>query len=139
MSAVVAGLLLKANEARIVTLSGSRASHTLVAEKFNKLAVPKNPTREDVAAFVQALQQFCQANQVGKLMLNRRATAGQGAGGAGTFLLEGVILATAMVPVDFVHPATLKATERKAGEQKAQKPGTVDLGKAYDLAYEGLA
>lgn len=138
MSSVVAGLLLKANEARIVTLSGSRASHSLVAEKFNKLAVPKNPTREDVAAFVQALQQFCQANQVGKLMLNRRATAGQGAGGAGTFLLEGVILATSAVPVDFVHPQTLKATERKAGEQKAQKPGTVDLGKAYDLAYEGL-
>ncbi|MGY4534336.1 hypothetical protein ACVW0Y_003475 [Pseudomonas sp. TE3786] len=138
MSSVVAGLLLKANEARIVTLSGTRASHSLVAEKFNKLAVPKNPTQEDVAAFVRALSSFCTANKVDKLMLNRRATAGQGAGGAGTFLLEGVVLASALIPVDFAHPATMKATERKAGDSKAQKPTTIDLGKAYDLAYEGL-
>ncbi|MEN0107611.1 MAG: DUF3010 family protein [Pseudomonas sp.] len=138
MSSVVAGLLLKANEARIVTLSGTRASHSLVAEKFNKLAVPKNPTQQDIAAFVQALQSFCSANQVEKVLLNRRATTGQGAGGAGTFVLEGVILACSPVPVDFAHPATMKATERKAGDSKAQKPTTIDLGKAYDLAYEGL-
>jgi hypothetical protein len=135
---VVAGLLLKANEARIVTLAGTRASHSLVAEKFNKLAVVKNPTREDVAVFVQAVQAFCAANKVEKLVLNRRATAGQGAGGAGTFLLEGVLLACSPVPVDFAHPATMKATDRKAGDSKAQKPTTIDLGKAYDLAYEGL-
>ncbi|WP_271197573.1 DUF3010 family protein [Pseudomonas turukhanskensis] len=135
---MVAGLLLKANEARIVTLSGTRASHSLVAEKLNKLAVAKNPTREDVAAFVQALQAFCAANKIEKLVLNRRATAGQGAGGAGTFLLEGVLLACSPVPVDFAHPATMKATDRKAGDSKAQKPTTIDLGKAYDLAYEGL-
>lgn len=134
----MAGLLLKANEARIVTLSGTRASHSLVAEKFNKLAVPKNPTQQDIAAFVQALQSFCSANQVEKVLLNRRATTGQGAGGAGTFVLEGVILACSPVPVDFAHPATMKATERKAGDSKAQKPTTIDLGKAYDLAYEGL-
>lgn len=138
MSSVVAGLLLKANEARIVTLAGTRASHVLVAEKANKLAVAKNPTREDVAVFVQTLTAFCAANKVEKLVLNRRATSGQGAGGAGTFLLEGVILACSPVPVDFVHPATLKATDRKAGDSKAQQPSTVDLGKAYDLAYEGL-
>lgn len=138
MSSVVAGLLLKANEARIVTLAGTRASHSLVAEKFNKLAVPKNPTQADVAAFVRALSSFCTANNVEKLILNRRATTGQGAGGAGTFLLEGVVLASALVAVDFAHPATLKATDRKAGDSKARKPATVDLGKAYDLAYEGL-
>ncbi len=138
MSSVVAGLLLKANEARIVTLAGTRLGHQLLAEKFNKLAMPKNPTQEDVAAFVRALSSFCLANKVEKLVLNRRATSGQGAGGAGTFLLEGVLLASALVPVEFAHPQTMKATDRKAGDSKAQKPSTVDLGKAYDLAYEGL-
>lgn len=135
---IVTGVFLKANQSRIITLSGSRTSHELLAEKFNKLALPKNPTQGDVEVFVQAFKAHCMSNGIDKVVINRRATNGQGAGGAGTFLLEGVLLATSQVPVEFVHPATIRATDRRGSGAKTKRPSTVDLGKAYDLAFEGL-
>jgi len=135
---IVSGVFLKSNQARIVTASGSRASHNLVVPKFNKLDLPKNPSQDDVEVFVQAFKAHCTSSGIDKIVMNRRATTGQGAGGAGTFLLEGVLLATSPVPVEFVHPATIRATDRRDPASKTNRPNTVDLGKAYDLAFEGL-
>ncbi|TWO83233.1 hypothetical protein AYI75_16205 [Shewanella algae] len=135
---IITGIFLKANQARIITLSGSRASHELLAEKFTKLDLPKNPTQDDVEVFVQAFRAHCTSNSIDKVIINRRATNGQGAGGAGTFLLEGVFLATSQAPVEFVHSATIRATDRREPDLKTERPSTVDLGKAYDLAFEGL-
>lgn len=135
---VVSGILLKANEARMVTLAGNRKTHVLLAEKFNKLQLPRHPTQDDVERFAQALIEHCATQRVDTLVINRRATAGQGAGGAGTFVLEGVLLARSPVPVIFAHPQTIKASDRRAAVDKTLKPGTVDLGKAYDLAFEAL-
>lgn len=136
---VVSGIFLKANEARIVTLTGSRISHSIIAPKFNKISLPKNPSQDDVEVFSQAFKAYCADNSVDKVMINRRATSGQGAGGAGTFLIEGVLLAISPAPIDFVHSATIRATDRKEAQQKNKKPETIDLGKAYDFGYEGLS
>ena len=65
-------------------------------------------------------------------------TTGQGAGGAATFRTEGIFLATSLCPVDLVHPATIRATDRKDGELKESRPDTQDLSKAYDFAFEAL-
>ena len=135
---VISGIFLKANEARIVTLTGSRESHELVAPKINKLSLPKNPTQDDVIIFTQAFKAYSADNSIDKVIVNRRATSGQGAGGAGTFLIEGVLLAISPAPVEFTHPATVRATDRREGDKKEHKPKTVDLGKAYDIGYEGL-
>jgi hypothetical protein len=134
---VVAGVFLKANLARFVTLTGSRKSHAPVASRFNKLELIKNPTQDDVEVFAQALKAFCAEHSI-EIVVNRRATSGQGAGGAGTFLIEGVLLATSPVPLVFSHSATVAATERKESALKIHRPTTADLGKAYDFAYEGL-
>jgi hypothetical protein len=136
---VISGIFLKANEARIVTLTGSKDNHSLVAPRFNKLALPKNPSQDDVEVFSQAFKAYCADNSVDKVIINRRATNGQGAGGAGTFLIEGVLLAISPASIEFVHPATVRATDKREGNQKTEKPGTVDLGKAYDFGYEGLS
>ncbi|MCL1124290.1 DUF3010 family protein [Shewanella surugensis] len=135
---IVAGLLLKSNDIRMVALSGSRERHELIAPKVNKLSLLKNPTQADVAQLVKDVQIYCQAHGVDKIVINRRATTGQGAGGAGTFLIEGILLAVANVEVVFIHPATLRATDKRENERKALQPKTQDLAKAYDLAYEGL-
>ncbi|MGL1931937.1 MAG: DUF3010 family protein [Desulfotalea sp.] len=135
---VISGILLKANEARIVTLTGSRKTHSLLAPKFNKLLLPKNPLQEDVAVFVQAFKAYCIDNSVDGIVINRRVTRGQAAGGAGTFLIEGVLLSISSVPIEFIHSATIRATEKRENELKTKKPQTVDLAKAYDLAFEGL-
>lgn len=136
---VISGVYLKANEARIVTLTGSRDSHELAAPKFNKLSLPKNPTQDDVDIFSQAFKAYCADNSVDKVVVNRRATNGQGAGGAGTFLIEGILLAISPAPIEFVHSATVRATDKREGGKKTHKPQTLDLGKAYDFGFEGLS
>lgn len=135
---VIAGMFLKANAARICTVTGSRKAHSLVAPKFNKLELPKNPSQDDVEAFVLAFKAFCADHSIDQVVINRRATAGQGAGGTGTFLIEGIMLCCSPAPIIFVHAATIKATDRKEAAAKVAKPDTIDLGKAYDLAFEGL-
>lgn len=135
---VVAGVFLKANLARISTVTGNRASHSLIAPKFNKLELVKNPTQDDVEAFVMAFKAFCSDYAVDKIVVNRRTTSGQGVGGAGTFIIEGVLLAASPIPVVFVYNATVAATERKESKLKVHCPTTVDLARAYNLAYEGL-
>jgi hypothetical protein len=136
---VVSGVFLKANEARIVTLTGSKNVHKLIAQKINKLSLPKNPTQDDVDIFSQAFKAYCADNSVDKVVVNRRATSGQGAGGAGTFLIEGILLAISPAPIEFVHSATVRATDKREIEKKNLRPETVDLGKAYDFGFEGLS
>lgn len=135
---ITTGLFLKGNEVRLVSLEGTRAAHRVVATKVNKIAIPKAPTVEDITTFCEGFSTYCTEHNVQQLVINRRATTGQGAGGAGTFILEGVLLTITSVPLIFVHPATLKATDKRNSEFKADKPKTVDLGKAYDLAFEAL-
>lgn len=105
---------------------------------MNKLELPKNPTKDDVDTFVQAFKSFCAVNAVDLVAINRRATSGQGAGGAGTFIAEGVLLASSPCPVEFFHPATIKATDRQKGALKTSRPETADLGLAYDLGFERM-
>lgn len=136
---VISGVFLKANEARIVTLTGNRDTHELVAPKINKLSLPKNPKQDDVDIFSQAFKAYCADNSIDKVVVNRRATNGKGAGGAGTFLIEGILLAISPAPIEFVHSATVRATDKKEAEKKVHKPQTADLGKAYDFGYEGLS
>ncbi|MFT5789316.1 MAG: hypothetical protein ACI8SJ_001432 [Shewanella sp.] len=136
---IIAGLFLKANEVRVVTLTGERTSHSVIAAKVTKFALLKNPTQTDVVAFIEQINAHIRNHAIAKLVLNRRATTGQGAGGAGTFLMEGAILATCGCEVEFIHPATLRASDKKHSELKSCRPKTVDLGKAYDLAFECLS
>ena len=135
---VISGIFLKANEARIVTLTGTRNNHSTIASKFNKLSLPKNPSQDDVEIFSQAFKAYCADNSIDKVVINKRATTGQGAGGAGTFLIEGILLAISPAPIDFVHSATVRATDRREHDKKSERPNTVDLGKAYDYGYEGM-
>lgn len=136
---VVLGVMLKGNAARLVALVGRQTEHTVVNSRVNKIELPKNPSKDDVDTFVQTFKAFCAVNAVDLVAINRRATSGQGAGGAGTFIVEGILLAASPCPVDFFHPATIKATDRKKAGLKTLRPETVDLGIAYDLGFERLA
>ena len=136
---ISAGLLLKGNSVRIVTLAGTREKHKQVAPKVNKLELGADPDQDAVEAFCQTFRAFCADNNVDLVVINRRATSGQGAGGASTFRTEGILLAMSPCPIKFAHSATIRATDRKQLELKSGRPGTADLSKAYDLAFEGLA
>ena len=137
---VVGGIFLKGNGARIVTLLGTRAAHTRILPAFHKLDLHVKPTQEDVVAFVQTLKAYCDENAIDILCLNQR-TMGKGthAGGSASFRNEGIILATSLVPVQLIHPRTTAAAVKKDGVDKAIRPDTAELGKAYDLAFTGLS
>lgn len=136
---VVIGVLLKGHQVRIVTLSGTRDSHVLKSPKFNKLELPAYPTQDDVEVFVQAIHAHCMKEGVDKVVINKRNESGKGAGGAGTFLIEGVLLAVCKARIEPSHLKTVAATDKKNAHLKGQRPETKDLGVAYDLAFEGLA
>ena len=136
---IVSGVFLKGNDARISTLSGIRNDHSVISKRFNKLSLPKNPTQDDVEVFKQAFLSYCSDNNINQIVINRRAVSGMGAGGAMTFIIEGIFLSISKVPIEFVHIQTINATNRKEENNKSLKPKTVALGKAYDLAYEGLS
>jgi len=135
---VSAGLLLKGNLVRIVTLSGTRQSHKLVALKVNKLELGADPDQDAVEAFSHAFRAFCADHAVEGVVVNRRTTTGQGAGGSATFRTEGILLSMCPCPIQFVHHTTVRATDRKQANLKSARPATADLSKAYDLAFEGL-
>lgn len=135
---ISAGFLLKGSLCRIITLSGSRNQHVRIADNFHKLELAPNPSQEDVEVFVQAIKAFCSDNSVDLMTINYRIAKGDHAGGVATFRIEGIILASSPVPVKQVHSATIAATNRKHSDLKSIKPTTVDLGRAYDLAFEGL-
>ena len=135
----VAGMLLKGNFAHIVTLDGTEGSHSFIDEDFKSMELNKNPTQKDVAALRDKILAYIDRNKITRIVLNRRVTAGQMAGAAGTFLWEGILLTMSPVPLKFVHAATIRATDKKKGELKTKKPEeNVLLGKAYDFAFEGL-
>jgi hypothetical protein len=132
-------MFLKGNLANIITLKGTQGSHERVDETFDKLELEKNPTQESVLALKRTLFDYIERNAVSEIVLNRRVTAGQMAGAAGTFLWEGILLSLSPVPLKFIHVATVRSTDKKCGDLKRLKPeGDEVLGKAYDFAFEGL-
>ena len=135
---ISAGLLIKGNACRIVTLSGSKQNYSRIAEKFHKLELAAKPSQEDVEVFVQTIKAFCSDNNIDLININFRNTKGEHAGGAASFRIEGIILASAPISVQQIHQATIGATNRKQGDLKTLKPKAKDIGRAFDLAFEGL-
>lgn len=135
---ISAGLFLTSDTIRIVTLAGTQEQHNQIAMKVNKLELGADPGQEAVQAFCYTFRAFCADNAVDLAVINRRATSGQGAGGGATFRTEGILLTMCPCPIKFVHPATIRATDRKHSGLKAARPSTKELSKAYDLAFEGL-
>jgi len=132
---VSAGLFLKSDSMRI---AGTREQHRQIATKVNKLELGADPDQDGVQAFCHTFRAFCADNAIDIVVTNRRATSGQGAGGGATFRTEGILLTMCPCSIKFVHPATIRATDRKHSGLKSARPSTVDLSKAYDLAFEGL-
>ena len=135
----VTGIFLKGNGANIVTLTGTKKEHSFVNESLERLELEKNPTPKDVTALLKTLGEHVKQHNVDKIILNRRITAGQMAGAAGTFIWEGILLAASPAPLKFIHAATLRATEKKSGDLKRKfEENEVLKSKAYDFAFEGL-
>lgn len=136
----ITGIFLKGNAANFVTLNGTREGHEPVDTGIERIELQKNPSAKEVAGVVADLRGMVEKNDITHFVINRRVTAGQMAGAAGTFIWEGILLSSSPIPLKFVHVATLRATEKKQGDLKTHKPPEEKpgLAKAYDFAFEGL-
>ncbi len=138
----VTGMFLKGNFAHIVTLDGTESKHAMVDQGFKNMELGKNPTQKDVLALRKKVEKYIEKNNITQIVLNRRVTAGQMAGAAGTFLWEGILLSISPVPLKFVHAATIRATNKKKGALKTLKSPNpeenVPRDKAYDFAFEAF-
>ena len=102
---ISAGFLLKGGLCRIITLSGTKNQHLRIADKFHKLELASNPSQEDVEVFVQAIKAFCSDNSVDLIFINYRNVKGNHAGGAATFRIEGIILASVLLVIPDSWPS----------------------------------
>lgn len=134
----VMGIYLKSNLLRIVTLSGSKQEHCIIEPKFHKIEIPKDNDIDSIKLVQSTLIAFYKNNKIEAIGINGRTTRGQAAGGPLSFKSEGVLLASSSVQIKSIFSATTRASDRKRPENKTNKPSTIDLGKAYDIAFEML-
>jgi hypothetical protein len=134
----VSGFVITASEVRIVTLEGIRAAHTRIADKLHKLPIADGSSAESIKAVVAALNAHIRDVEVQRIGLISYSERGTFSASGAVYRIEGALMFVAEAEVRFVHKATLKATDRRHGELKTQRPETKALGEAYDLAFECL-
>jgi hypothetical protein len=136
---IIAGIYLKGSCARIVALSGTCPKYVRLSQQVDRLELSSKPTQEDVQTFVQALHAYCTDNEIDVVCVNHRSNEADSDGGSpASFRAEGIILATSEIPVKLIHSVTVAAAIRKNRGNSYVRPTTVDIGKAYDLAFVGL-
>lgn len=112
MSKIVCGIDIEGSTANLVTLSGDRESSDFVGIKFKKIGIKDHKNQDEIQTFRQALLSHLENEGVSVIGIKTRSTKGEFSAGPISFKLEGIIQ-TLNVPVQFVHPATIKATMKK--------------------------
>ncbi len=134
----VMGILLKTDQLRIVTLSGTKQSHIVIQNSFNKITIPRDNDPSQIELIKDTLITFFNTNDIEAVGVNGRAVSGQMAGSPLSFKSEGILVAISGLLVKHVFPQTIRATDRKRIAEKTCRPSTKDLGIAYDIAFEML-
>jgi Protein of unknown function (DUF3010) len=134
----VVGFYLKADQLRIVTLSGTKLKHTRIEEKFNKLSIPRDNNPDKIEQIKATLISFLEANNIENIGVNGRAISGRMAGSPLSFKSEGILIAISNMLVKNIFPQTIRATDKKRLEDKTSRPSTKDLASSYDVAFELL-
>ncbi len=134
----VVGILLKSDQLRIVTLSGTKKSHQIIEKRFNKITVPRDNDPSQIDLIKNTLITFFKTNKIESIGVNGRAVSGKMAGSPLTFKSEGILIAISGLLVKHVFTQTIRATDRTRYSEKTCRPSTKDLGIAYDIAFEML-
>lgn len=134
----VMGILLKTDQLRIATLSGSKKSHTIIEKSFNKITIPRDNNPDQIDLIKSTLITFFKTNNIECIGVNGRNVSGQRPGSPLSFKSEGILVAISGLLVKHIFSKTIIATDKKRLADKTCRPTTKDLGAAYDVAFEML-
>lgn len=132
------GMYISGKIVRIVTLKGTKENHERIANDFHKFDIDDTTSSNEMKLFVDALSSYLQENEIEKIGINARPASGRFSGSADTSRIEGAIVATSNINVEFIFSQTITANNKKYGMLKTVRPTTNALGRAYDLAFEVL-
>ena len=115
---VVCGIEMKASEARLCVLDGTKANHVHIDVKPRKLVLRDDGDATEVRAFRDALYAYLRENGVEHVAIKRRGKSGEYAGGAVGFKLEGVAQLYDQCEVVLTSPQTIAAAIRNNPVEK---------------------
>lgn len=110
---IVCGIEMRASEARLVLLKGSKANYELINIRPRKLALTDDENADEVRAFRDALYAFFRENNVELVVIKKRGTVGDYAGGPVGFKLEGIAQLYVGCDVRLTASQTIAATIRR--------------------------
>lgn len=110
---IVCGIEMKASEARLVLLKGLKAEYEHINIKPRKLVLTDDENADEVRAFRDALYAFFRENNVEVVVIKKRGTSGEYAGGVIGFKLEGIAQLYVDCDIRLIASQTIAATLRK--------------------------
>ena len=130
----VCGVELKASEAVVVVLEGTKDTFEIIDTGVNKITLGDTNNSEDVQAFHEAFHAFVGKHQIDKIGIKKRNTKGRFAGGATSFKIEGIIQLSKDATVALIAPTSIASTIKKEEPPAAKQLFTYQKG-AYETAY----
>ncbi len=109
---IVCGIEMKASEARLVLLNGSKTSYALIDVRPRKLVLADDERPAEVRAFRDALYAFFRENRVEAVAIKKRGSRGEFAGGPVGFKLEGIAQLYSDCNIVLCAPQTISAALR---------------------------
>ncbi len=109
---IVCGVEMKASEARMALLNGTKTNYAVINVKPRKLVLSDDENSDEVRAFRDALYAFFRENGVELVALKKRGKSGEYAGGAVGFKLEGIAQLYTECRIVLCAPQTIAAALR---------------------------
>ena len=135
---IVCGIEMKASEARLALIDGTRAHFTPIDVKPRKLSVADDESAGEMRAFRDAIFAYFRENAVERIAIKKRGKSGEYAGGAVGFKLESVIQLYDQCEVVLISPQTVAAALRNHPISTPEALPKYQEG-AFQTAYASLA
>ena len=109
---IICGIEIKAQEAIFVVIDTDNPSVILNLET-KKIALSDSESRDHLLSFKAAIDSFFRDNHIDKIVIKKRAKAGQFASGADTFKIEGIIQLSIVDEVSFISPQRISSYQKR--------------------------
>lgn len=133
----ICGIEMKASEARLVLLNGTKLSYGVIDVRPRKLLLCDDEKQAEVQAFRDTIYAFFRENGVEVVVIKKRGKVGVYAGGSVGFKLEGIAQLYADCPVILCAPQTISAALRNHPTVMPSGLPKYQLG-AFETAYANL-
>jgi hypothetical protein len=130
----VCGVDLKASDAIVVVIDGTKDNFVIVDTGVKKISLGDTHNSEDVQTFKETFHSFVKNHNIDKIGIKKRNTKGQFAGGATSFKIEGIIQLSQDSTVELIAPVSISSTIKKEPPPAANQLFAYQKS-SYETAY----